>query len=258
METYVFDGSFEGLLTAVFEFYERKPTSVRLVSKRDFQPTLIGEFLDIHSDQTKARRVFDGLEKKAGTDFNLFFYTAFLSENAKTYQDLFDLGRYIFDNPQGAERNFGHPAVNAVAQMQRSVNRERHRMKAFVRFQETAEGIFYAAIEPDFNVLPLISEFFKNRYADQRWMIYDIRRNYGLYYGLTHVTEVVLEQLPETGGQSASLERNLLAEREDLYGLLWSDYFKSTNIEARKNVKLHIRHVPRRYWKYLTEKKPLG
>ena len=36
----------------------------------------------------------------------------------------------------------------------------------------------------------------------------------------------------------------------------WLDknYFKSTNIVARKNTKLHTQHVPKRYWKYLTEK----
>ena len=37
---------------------------------------------------------------------------------------------------------------------------------------------------------------------------------------------------------------------------MWKDYFDSTNIKERKNMKLHIRHVPKRYWKYLSEKQP--
>ena len=41
---------------------------------------------------------------------------------------------------------------------------------------------------------------------------------------------------------------------EELYQKLWHSYFQSINIEARKNTKLHLQHVPRRYWKYLTEK----
>ncbi|RZL34744.1 MAG: DUF4130 domain-containing protein, partial [Pedobacter sp.] len=45
-----------------------------------------------------------------------------------------------------------------------------------------------------------------------------------------------------------------LNEKEELYTHLWKDYFKSTNIESRKNTKLHVQHVPKRYWKYLTEK----
>ncbi|MGK4566274.1 DUF4130 domain-containing protein [Flavobacterium sp. 3HN19-14] len=51
------------------------------------------------------------------------------------------------------------------------------------------------------------------------------------------------------------LPENTLRDKEGLYALLWNDYFKSTNIPARKNMKLHLQHVPKRYWKYLTEKK---
>ncbi len=253
MEIYVFDGTLEGLLTAVFEFYDRKPQSISLVAQHHFQPDLLHAFFEVTSDESKARRVWDGLHKKIGKPWLLRFYTAFLSEDAEVFRHLFDFARYIFDNPKGAEKNFGHPAVLAVTQTERSVSRERHRMKAFIRFQETADGIFYAPIEPDFNVLPLISKFFKDRFADQRWIIYDIRRRYGLYYDLETVEEITLEQAPVLK-TSTYLPQDLLHDKEQLYGLLWNDYFKSTNIPARKNMKLHIRHVPKRYWKYLTEK----
>lgn len=250
MVIYLFDGSMEGLLTAVFEFYERKPGSIQLVAQQHFEPVLIDEVLEIDSDETKAKRVWEGLKKKIGNEWLLRFYKAFLSEDAATFQQLFYFACYIFDNPKGAEQNFGHPAVLAVTQMEKSVNREKHRMKAFIRFQETADGIFYAPIEPDFNVLPLISQFFKNRYADQRWIIYDLKRNYGLYYDLHKVDEIILEETP-----NMKVASDLLHGKEELYGLLWKDYFRSTNIVARKNMKLHIRHVPKRYWKYLTEKR---
>lgn len=51
--------------------------------------------------------------------------------------------------------------------------------------------------------------------------------------------------------------RNLYDETEGLYQKLWKQYFSSVNISARKNLKLHIQHMPRRYWKYLPEKAPL-
>ena len=252
MVIYVFDGSLDGLLTAVFEYYERKPKQMKLVAQQHFEPVLLDEVLEIISDDAKAKRVWEGLRKKIGTEWLLRLYKAYLSEDAEIFQQLFNFARYIFDNPKGAEQNFGHPAVIAVTKMEKSVSRERHRMKAFIRFQETADGIFYAPVEPDFNVLPLISQFFKNRYADQRWIIYDLKRKYGLYYDLNKVEEIVLEQTPEM--KSNSLSEALLHDKEQLYGLLWNDYFKSTNIPARKNMKLHIRHVPKRYWKYLSEK----
>ncbi|GEP50146.1 hypothetical protein FNO01nite_08180 [Flavobacterium noncentrifugens] len=257
MVIYVFDGSFESLLTAIFEFYERKPGKIQLISQSRFEPVLIDEVLEIISDETKAMRVWNGLKKKISPDWQQRFYKTFLSESDESFRHLFDFACYIFDHPKGAEMNYGHPSVIALSQIERSVSRERHRMKAFIRFQETADGIFYAPVEPDYNVLPLIAGFFKNRYADQRWIIYDLKRKYGLYYDLEKVEEIRLEYAPEMKNDATFLSEDVVSDKEKLYGLLWNDYFKSTNIPARKNMKLHIQHVPKRYWKYLTEKQEM-
>ena len=140
----------------------------------------------------------------------------------------------------------------AVAQTARKVEREKHRMEAFIRFQQTADGMYYCGIDPDFNVLPLIMQHFKNRYADQQWIIYDLKRHYGLYYDLHKVEEIHMDEAAiKTAYKPAG---HLLSEQESLYATLWKDYFNSTNIKSRKNTKLHVRHVPKRYWKYLTEK----
>jgi probable DNA metabolism protein len=43
-------------------------------------------------------------------------------------------------------------------------------------------------------------------------------------------------------------------DHEAAYQTLWKTYFQTMSIAARKNKKLHLRHVPTRYWRYLTEK----
>ena len=254
MTTYVFDGSLEGLLTAIFEFYERKPGKIQLVSRKNFHPKILEEVYDVINDEAKAGRVWKGLKKKIGSDWQMRFYKTYLSESEESFQHLFDFACYIFDNPAGAEANYGNDSVIAISKMDKSVNREKHRMKAFIRFQETSDGIFYAPIEPDYNVLPLIGTFFKNRYADQKWIIYDAKRHYGLYYDLEKVEEIKLDYIPISKSNPMKLPTDTLEEKQELYSLLWNDYFKSTNIPARKNMKLHLQHVPKRYWKYLTEK----
>lgn len=124
-------------------------------------------------------------------------------------------------------------------------------MEAFIRFRHLADGIFYCGIEPDY-VLPLIMTHFKNRYTDQQWIIYDLTRHYGLFYNLKSVQEVQLGLKEEK--QMNRPQEQMLTENESLYTTLWKNYFKSTNIAARKNTRLHVQHVPKRYWKYLTEK----
>ncbi len=249
---YLFDGSFEGLLTAVFDLYELKDDQVKLQSIQHYQPLLIDEVHEVISDENKAQRVLTGLKKKLSKDWQNRLFKAYLSELPEAFQHIFDFIRYVFDNQSNVEYNYGHPSVIAISKLDKSVNRERHRMKAFIRFQETADGTFYAAVEPDYNVLPLIVTFFKNRYADQKWIIYDVKRKYGLYYDLSEVSQVTFDFVDSV--KDGVSQPAMLDEKEALYSVLWNDYFKSTNIPARKNMKLHIQHVPKRYWKYLTEK----
>ena len=250
--TYIFDGSFPGLLTAVFEYFERKPGMVTLKNAEIFQPEAFSAHLTIITDAEKADRVWAGLQKKLKREWIRKFYCSYLSEIPEAYLHLFQFAIYIFRNETGAENNYGNDHVIALSKYAKSVEREKHRMEAFIRFQHTADGIFYTGIDPDFNVLPLISNHFKNRYADQQWIIYDLKRKYGLHYNLDTVEEITIDF--SHGINSKNPDPVLLDVKEELYSVLWKDYFKSANIVARKNTKLHIRHVPKRYWKYLTEK----
>ena len=129
------------------------------------------------------------------------------------------------------------------------MHREIHRMHAFVRFLKSKDGVYYSVIEPDFNVLPLIGEHFERRYADQHWIIFDTRRHYGLYYNLTATMPITGDDPILTLAMGDASD-----EKESLYQRLWINYFRSVNIPARNNIKLHLRQLPKRYWKYLTEK----
>jgi probable DNA metabolism protein len=248
---YIFDGSLEGLLTAVFEWFERKPSQVILETEKNYQPDAFKEVYYVENDRKKADRVYTGLQKKLSKEWMRKFYCAYLSESPEIFNALFHFTTYIFLNDFEAEKNYGNTHVLAIAKKAKSVEREKHRMEAFIRFQHTADGIFYCAIDPDFNVLPLIINHFKTRYADQQWIIYDLKRHYGLFYDLHKVEEITMELNLPNLKLPASHQLN---EKEALYSDLWKAYFKSTNIESRKNTKLHIKHVPKRYWKYLTEK----
>ena len=42
----------------------------------------------------------------------------------------------------------------------------------------------------------------------------------------------------------------VIDENEILYQQLWQQYFNSVKINARKNMKLIIQHMLKRYWKF--------
>ena len=54
MEIYVFDNSFEGFLTLIFDYYVRKPKQIKVVSERDFLPSMFDEVYTVITDETRA------------------------------------------------------------------------------------------------------------------------------------------------------------------------------------------------------------
>ncbi|MBR9845000.1 MAG: DNA metabolism protein [Algicola sp.] len=249
-----YDGSFDGFLTAVFTVFEHKLNAVTIQKETNTQEGLFSENETVITDEVKANRVWKGLKNKSSSGSNYKLYCAFLSEQSGVEALLLDYINYAFATNVAIDKDYAHPSVLKISQIAKMVGREKHRMEAFVRFKLTKDDIYFANIEPDFNVLPLISKHFKNRYADQKWLIYDIKRHYGLYYDLQNVS-IMQMHLPDDFDFTKS-EDTYFAEEEFEFQTLWQDYFKSTNIESRENMKLHMRHVPKRYWKYLSEKQP--
>lgn len=253
-KTLIYDGSFDGFLCCVFYVFEYKLKNAKIQNKFVLQNALFSENEKISTNKDKADRVWKGLKTKASTISTTKIYYAFLSEQPGVENILLDYISYIFKSNKKVDTDFTYDSVLKTSKIAKNVSREKHRMEAFVRFKLTKDAIYFANIAPDFNVLPLISKHFKCRYADQKWVIYDIKRNYGLYYDLEVVTTMQME-FPKNFDFSKT-DKNFFSDEEFEFQTLWQNYFKSTNITERKNMKLHIQHVPKRYWKYLSEKQP--
>jgi probable DNA metabolism protein len=152
------------------------------------------------------------------------------------------------------ETNFADLDVLELSKVYKKVRREEERMRQFVRFQKTADEMFFAVVDPAHNVLPLTARFFQTRFADQQWIIYDVRREYGFYYDLKTVETVHFEQQLPVSSQTGRLTDDKLDEYETAFQNLWKDYLKAITIRERLNLKLQRQHMPKRFWKYLTEK----
>lgn len=250
MHTLLYDGSFEGLLTAAFEVYEHRLVNVNLQRGEQQHNALFDEVIQVITDEARAKRVLKGLKTKLSAMGLQRLYVAHLAEIDGEDNVLLGYIRYVFDAGQNIEEDYGNRYVMRVSEIVRMMRREKHRMEAFIRFQKLKDETFYAAIEPDFNVLPLLIRHFKDRYADQKWIIYDTRRKYGVHYDL-HDTQYISLNFSDV---KATNVISAYTPDENLYQDLWKNYFKSVNIPARKNTKLHLMHVPRRYWRHLTEK----
>ncbi len=251
---YTYDGTFEGLLTVLFSIYASKSPPNSVQPEATAQSGLFARPAHRETDEALATRVWEGLLKTMDTEARARLYHVFLSEDPDRELLIFRYVDLALRSPVDVSENYANADVRRVQRLAQMMFREKHRMEAFVRFEKTSDELFHATIEPDMDVLPLIAAHFTKRYADQRWLIYDRRRRYGLYYDLTR-TDIVQFEDP-AGRKSTDISATVLDEREPLFKHLWQAYFDHVNIPERKNLKLHRRHMPLRYWKYLSEKQP--
>ena len=229
MTVFVYDKTFEGLLTAVFDAYSRRSFPDLLLAEGEPFPLFYDEAVTICTDDAKVDRVWKGLQKRLSAMALSVITVTWLSELPETDMLLFRYIRKAIDAPRTIELNFGDPDVLEVSKVWKKVTNERLRVIQFLRFQKAADGTFFAAVKPVYNVLPLTLPHLKDRFADR------------------------FEE-KEAHLLSGLLGEELMDADEKLFQQMWKTYFKSIAIKERLNPKLHRQHMPARFWKYMPEK----
>lgn len=247
----LYDGSFDGFLSCIFAVYELKIATPIISKATENTHQLFSVSETILTDEKKAARVWKGIQDNIPSSQQQILFKAFLSEIKGVENTLYAYIKNIFDAPRSNNIDYGHKDILKITQVANMVGREKHRMEAFVRFKQTKDKIFVATVTPDFNVLPLIIAHFKDRYADQKWLLYDLKRSYGIYYDLQTVSITTLDFFSKS---NSKIDPSHLATNELDFQQLWATYFNHVTIKSRKNNRLHTQHIPKRYWKYLIEK----
>lgn len=133
------------------------------------------------------------------------------------------------------------PDVRQLHRLHRTVRRDMHKMRAFVRFRQIGSGAderYVAWFEPDHHILRANARFFVNRFAGMRWAILTPQ-------GSLHWDGEVLSEGPPASRADAPAE--------DAAEELWRRYYGSIFNPARLKVGAMLKEMPRRYWKNLPE-----
>ncbi len=134
--------------------------------------------------------------------------------------------------------------VNRLQEYSAAVRRDRHKMKAFVRFrkmgidEETHREQFAAWFEPEHHIVELTAPFFAKRFAGMDWSI------------LTpdHSAHWNGDALTFTKGVSRAD-----APSEDSLDDYWRTYYRHIFNPARLKLKAMQSEMPKKYWKNLPE-----
>lgn len=241
---YVYDGSFEGLLTSIYKSYYRKEIPNKIISSSDYQDNLLVNFVHIDTDEKKAEKVYNSIKEKiSNRALENVFYT-YLSELKESGTWIYQYLRLGWKVGRKIDSMLTEDIVLNVHKTRRKVGREVHFILGLLRFKELENNIFYAPFEPQYNIVALVAPHFANRLSEQSWVIHDVKRDIGVLYNGNEwiVKDITLKEKPK------------LSENEIFYQNLWKKYFDSIAIKNRINLKLQKSNMPMKYWKYLVEK----
>ena len=241
---YIYDGTFNGLLTAIYISAYDRTTPYSIQSCKYYQDSLVEEKIIVETDLTKSGKVKNAIYSKLSSEcFNLV-HTVFLSEESGSEMLIWYFLKLGFKIGPQIENHLTDSKILSFIKLAKKVRLEVHRLYGLIRFNKLENNLFYSTITPDHNVLSLLTHHFSNRFADQNWIIHDIKREKALIFN-TKKSLII------------SLKPNEIYEVENSefnYQSLWKTYFKSIAIKERKNLRLQKQYMPKRYWKHLTEK----
>lgn len=247
MTTWLYDGTFDGFLSCVFDMYWQRKMNIRIRKEQEHVRGVYEDVIFMPTIIANADRVWAGLGKKAAPEQLQQFFACYLSELPAEEDNMVGYIRYIFDAAITDRSNFYSAHVD---QLSKKVYKEKHRMESLVSFQLTKDNIYYAIISPDYNVLPLMIRHFKEHYTDQYWLIYDQRRRFGIYYNLQHVETVRLQFNPNFEARYHH-SGNTWTPDDELYQQVWKTCHKGEMVVNGSDSRLQLQHIPRRYWRYL-------
>ncbi|CQR75136.1 hypothetical protein SOV_36410 [Sporomusa ovata DSM 2662] len=238
---YCYDGSFDGLLCCVFESYENKEIPIDILLPEASQAILFAT-KNIPTDTQKAKRVLDSIPQKLGTTALNFVQHAFLTCLLQKELYILLFLRLGFRHGRSVMNMLTDDVVNTLYKAVRHLEQESHLLKGFLRFS-IINNVLVGEIAPKNFVLPLLVQHFCERYPEERFLIHDKTHGMGLVYQpyQSAVIPIGTLELPEVD------------KEEQTFRELWQLFYDTIAIQGRHNPECRMSHMPKRYWKYMTE-----
>lgn len=245
MIVYIYDGSFDGLLTCIFEAYYRHENPDDIIPMDRLQNNFLYQRYIIKTDSNKARKVYRSIAEKISTEALKRVFYAYLSELDGSGGAILNYLRIGFKIGRDIDSHLSNDAVLTMDKLNHKVSGERHAMLGLLRFKMLESNILYANYEPQYNVTGLIAPHFVNRIPNENWIIHDIKRNIAALYNKKEwiIKELELE------------DEMIIHEDEEDYQEMWKSYYRHISIASRKNLRLKKNNMSMKYWKHLVELK---
>lgn len=237
---YLYDGTLAGFYTCVHEAVYQKEVPLFIWPQSSSQQSFFFT-KTISTQQEKAQGVRASVKNQLGPQGRYLVETVFFSCLEEKEKKLLSLILLGYEKGKKLLEALDHPTVYPLYRAQRHLLGEVHAFEGFVRFEEV-DGLLYSKIAPKNQVLPFLSKHFEERFANEKWMIFDEVHHMALCYEKGHSQMVPVKHIEVT-----------TSDEELLWQNLWKTFYKTLSIKERENKKNRMNHMPKRYWSNLVE-----
>ena len=237
----VYDGTFEGFLSLVYEVYYKKlkPTKIYKTLPNEI---LFEETLEINSSKDNGIKVLNAIKTKFPKEILEKILNIFMCDSKEFEMVLLE---YIIIGFKDSKQlyNINNSCVFYLNNLEKELFRVTHKLTGFIRFEELEDKTLYAKIESKFNVVYFLGRHFLKRFNNQNFIIHDINRKLAF---------VKIEN-DFSVQEVAFFDEPNYSSNEEKFQKLWKSFFSGVTINERTNLKLQTQMVPLLYRTYMSE-----
>ena len=237
----LYDGTFEGFLSLVYEVYYKKlkPTKIYKTLPNEI---LVEEILEINSSKESGIKVLNAIKTKFPKEILEKILNIFMCDSKEFEMALLE---YIIIGFKETKQlfNINNSCVFYLNSLEKELFRNIHKLTGFIRFDELEDATLYAKIELKFNIVYFLGKHFLKRFNNQNFIIHDLNRKIAFIkiennYSIQEV---------------AFFDEPNYSSNEEKFQKLWKSFFSGVTINERTNLKLQTQMVPLLYRTYMSE-----
>lgn len=237
----LYDGTFEGFLSLVYEVYYKKlkPTKIYKTLPNEI---LFEEILEINSSKESGIKVLNAIKTKFPKEILEKILNIFMCDSKEFEMALLE---YIVIGFKDSKQlyNINNSCVFYLNNLEKELFRVTHKLTGFIRFEELEDKTLYAKIESKFNVVYFLGRHFLKRFNNQNFIIHDINRK---------IAFVKIEN-DFSVQEVAFFDEPNYSSNEQKFQKLWKSFFSGVTINERTNLRLQTQMVPLLYRTYMSE-----
>ena len=237
----LYDGTFEGFLSLVYEVYYKKLKPIKIYKTLPNE-IIFEEILEIETSQDNVLKVLNAIKTKFPKEILEKILNIFMCDSKEFEMALLE---YIIIGFKETKQlfNINNSCVFYLNSLEKELFRNVHKMTGFIRFEELEDATLYAKVESKFNIVYFLGKHFLKRFNNQNFIIHDLNRKLAF---------VKIEN-DFSVQEVAFFDEPNYSSNEQKFQKLWKSFFSGVTIKERINSKLQQQMVPLIYRTYMSE-----